>query len=379
MLALFAEGIAGRPVHIKSIAEFSGDVEPTIGDGIGANHDGKAVFLPEHIGHFADEGLNGALYRLATLDELGFREFGTYRFDIETARRRVPWLAASPSASPVLRESDLAVFFHAFARPSIAKALFQVIETARIRAAVSRRYPGTRRYRQSLAGYLSERWAEPSGELAGLERLCAALLGVDVESRLFPLAVEVLAPIADVYTSTAATVACYQALGIGPDTEGETGERAEESTIEWLQREARLDDWEEKLADKDAEIAALEFAELVAAEETKVANVSGQDGDTRDVGAALVRERDQLKRRIDIERSSVRRALGMAMTLRRASATTNGTITTVPTCVAGAGSTKSAWKPSTGRIPKPCSTPSAPMSGPRVASSNSCGPRAINA
>ena len=309
MLALFAEGIAGRPVHIKSLAEFAGDADLTSRDGIGANHDGKAVYLPEQIEHFPDEQSNGALYRLATLDELGFREFGTYRFDIETARRRVPWLAAGPFA-PTLRESDLAVFFHAFARPSIARALFKIIEAARIRAAVSRRYPGTRRYRQPLAGYLAERWAEGVGEPTELERLCAALLGVDVESRLFPLVAEVLTPFADVYTSAAATVACYEALAIGLDPGAESAERTEETTMEWLQREARLDDWEEELADKDAEIAALEFAELVAAEETRVANSSGQDGDTREVGAGLVVERDQLKRRIDMERSSVRRALG---------------------------------------------------------------------
>ena len=309
MLALFAEGIAGRPVHIKSLAEFTGDPEATYGDGIGARHDGKAVYLPEQIDHFADEGLNGALYRLAALDELGFREFGTYRFDIETARRRVPWLAANPSG-PLLRESDLAVFFHAFARPGMAKALFRVIETARIRAAVSRRYPGTRRYRRSLAGHLTERWTALNGEPTDLERLCVALLGVDVESRLFSLVAEVLTPIADVYTSAAATVACYEALDVGLDPEGETGERAEETTMEWLQREARLDDWDEELADKDAEIAALEFAELVSAEETRVANASGRDGETRETGTGLVAARDQLKRRIDMERSSVRRALG---------------------------------------------------------------------
>ena len=310
MVALFAEGIAGRPVHIKSLVEFAGDPVLTAGDGIGANHDGDAVYLPEQIEHFSDEGLNGALYRLATLDELGFREFGTYRFDIETARRRVPWLAANPSATPLLRHSDLTVFFHSFARPSIARALFRVIEAARVRTAVSRRYPGTRRYRRSLANHLADRWTEPITEFSELDTLGAALLGVDVESRLFPLAADVLTPIADVYTSAAATVACYEALGIGQDPEGETAERTKETTMEWLQREARLDDWDEELADKDAQIAALEFAELAAAEETRVANSSGQDGDTREVGAGLVAERDQLKRRIDMERSSVRRALG---------------------------------------------------------------------
>ncbi len=317
MLALFAEGIAGRPVHIKSLSEYPpqaagvGDLDVSLGDGIDARHDGKAVYLPERVEHLADDQLNAALYRLATLDELGFREFGTYRFDIATARRRIPWLAASPPAALVLRESDLSVFFHAFARPTIAKAVFRVIETARVRAAVSRRYPGTRRYRQSLAAYLAERWNEPSGELAELVTLRGAFLGVDADSRLFPLAVEVLVPQADVYTSAAATLACYEALDFAAVWADEDSDgRAEETTMEWLQREARLDDWDEELADMDAEIAALEFAEIASAEEAKAANAPGTAGEMRETGIGLVAERDQLKRRIDMERSSVRRALG---------------------------------------------------------------------
>ena len=317
MLALFAEGIAGRPVHVKSLAEWppqgagSGDRDAGAGDGIGARHDARAVYLPERIDHFGDDRLNAALYRVAALDELGFREFGTYRFEIETARRRVPWLAANTPSEVVLRESDLGIFFQAFPRPAIARALFRVIETARVRAAASRRYPGTRRYRRLLAGRLAERRAGSEGGLADLDALRMALLGLDVESRLFPFAAEVLLPAADVYTSAAAAVACYETLD--PESSGDDDEAAatvEETTLEWLQREARLDDWDEELADKDAEIAALEFGELASAEETTAANASGLDGELREVDAALVAARDQLKRRIDMERSSVRRALG---------------------------------------------------------------------
>lgn len=272
-------------MHIKSLAEFAGEPAAGLGDGINARHDAGAVYLPEHIDHVADDAWNAALYRLAVLDELGFREFGTYRFDIGTARRRIPWLAANPSAAVVPRESDLTVFFHAFARPGIARALFRVVETARIRAAVSRRYPGTRRYRR--------------------------FLGIDVESRCFPLADAVLSPTADVYTSASATIACYEAWALefgGVDEKA--GRRLEETPLEWLQREVRLDDWDEELADKNAEIAAVEFAELAAAEETKAANAPGKHGETRQAGTALVAERDQLKRRIDMERSSIRQAMG---------------------------------------------------------------------
>ncbi len=315
MLALFAEGIAGRPIHIKSLDECppvvadSGDLGVTTGDGIGARHDGKAVYLPERIEHFPDDALNAALFRLATLDELGFREFGTYAFAIDEARRRLPRLAPDPPQAQIPRESDLGTFFHTFASPTLARALFGVIEAARVRAAVVRRYPGTRRYRRALAERLAERRIAVSGPRAELDALRAAFLGVDVEARLFPLAAEVLSVEADVYTSAAATIACYHALAV-PLEATVAGSRADETTLEWLQREARLEDWEEELADRDAEIAAMAFAELVPAEEIKAESASGAAGELRDVDADLVAERDQLKRRIDMERSSVKRALG---------------------------------------------------------------------
>ncbi|MYJ74680.1 MAG: VWA domain-containing protein [Gammaproteobacteria bacterium] len=314
---MFAEGIAGRFVHIKSLAECPpqaagvGDPDAGPGDGINARHDGRAVYLAERIDHLADDGLNAALYRLAALDELGFREFGTYRFTIETARRRLPWLAARRDNAVFLRESDLGVFFEAFARPRIARRLFRVIETARVRGAVSRRYPGTRRYRRLLAGCLAERRAGTGAALTDLDALRLALLGLDVESRLLPFAAEVLLPAADVYTSAAATFACYEMLDLDAGwADDDAGQHVDETTMEWLQREARLDDWDGELADKDAEIAAMEFAEVASATETTVANASGLDGEVREVDAALVAERDQLKRRLDMERSSVRRALG---------------------------------------------------------------------
>ena len=315
MLALFAEGIAGRPIHIKSLDECppvvtdAGDLGATTGDGINARHDGKAVYLPACIEHFPDDGQNAALYRLATLDELGFREFGTYGFAIDEARRRLPQLAADPSQVLLPRESDLGVFFHTFANPSLARALFGIIEAARVRAAVVRRYPGTRRYRRALADRLAERRVVDTGPWADLDALRAAFLGVDVHARLFPLTAGVLTPQADVYTSAAATFACYDALGVllaGTDSNA----RAEETTLEWLQREARLEDWDEELADLDAEVEAMEFAELASAEDTKAGSASGGEGELREVDVGLVAERDQLRRRTEMERSSVRRALG---------------------------------------------------------------------
>ena len=239
MLALFAEGIAGRVVHIKSAAEFPGDPGPAVGagDGIDARHDSRSVYLPDVIEHFPDESLNAAAYRLAVVDELGFREFGTYRFDIDTARRQVPGLPVRESSALGLRESDLNLFFHCFDNPTLARVLFRVIETARIQAAVARRYPGTRRYRDALRQHVEAHWQARSGAMSEVARLRGALLGLDVESRLLPFAVDVLAPDADVYTSAKATAACVDALGLDAETASDGSSATDDDTMGWLQRE----------------------------------------------------------------------------------------------------------------------------------------------
>ncbi len=307
VLALFAEGIAGRPYHIKSSAEFRGE-EAGFGE---ARHDRQSVYLPETIADFPDERLNAAMYRLLVLDQLGFREFGTYAFDIAEARRRLPQL---PVGGAVLgeRESDLSMFFAAFPHPDVARAVFRVVETARVRAAVGRRYPGTLRYREALRRH---RAAEPRpgeavhGELAVL---AAGLDGIPADSELLPLAIDVLAPDADVYASAAATLACVAAMRLGAASATLEAAEASGPAMEWLQREARLDDWDEQLAELDGEVAALEFAESQAGDEIRVGEGGEEDGGSlREVGRDLVtEERDRLKRRIEMERSAVRRALG---------------------------------------------------------------------
>ena len=102
-LALFAEGIAGRYCHLK------------VGDEDAADRGG--VYLPATIDLFEDEALNSAIYRLRVLVQLGFREFGTFAFDIHRARARIPALAARPLPS-AHRESDLTVFFNHFDTPA---------------------------------------------------------------------------------------------------------------------------------------------------------------------------------------------------------------------------------------------------------------------
>ena len=285
-LALFAEGIAGRPYHVKSIRELPAAAP---GSAVDAAHDGRSLYLPDAVERFADERRNEGAFRALTLQHLGFREFGTYLFDMAIARERIAELAAWPPPTDA-NEPHLAVFFKGFPQPDIARRLFRAIETARVRMAMEARYPGARRYRRSDAA----------------AELLRALTRITPRSReLLPLTAP--APEADVYDSAAATVACALALNLPPG-----GEAVPEGapTFDMLQREARLEDWDEELADAERRVSVLELA---AGEEVRAAGGQPQNGDPREAGADLVMvaaERDRLKRRSEMERAAVRHALG---------------------------------------------------------------------
>ena len=267
-LALFAEGIAGHYCHLKV-----GDEEVA---------DRNSVYLPESIELFEDDEANAAVFRLRVLVQLGFHEFGTFEFDIDEARARIPELAARERPESH-RESDLTVFFNHFEAPALARRLFQALELARVEARALATYPGARRYHLALAPHVPP----PPAYLA-------------------PALEEVRAPEADVYTTAEATVACYEALS--PEASPYPS-REFPAQMEWLQREARLTDWEEELDRAAASITAFELA----AEAGEVQVGDGQaDGEIRDIGRDLVRERDQLQRRIDMERSALRHRLGDA-------------------------------------------------------------------
>ena len=267
-LALFAEGIAGHYCHLK------------IGEEDAA--DRNSVYLPESIELFEDDEANAATYRLRVLVQLGFHEFGTFEFDIDRARARVPGLAerARPESH---RESDLTVFFNHFEAPGLARRLFHALELARVEARALSTYPGARRYHEAVAPHVPPLPAYLDGALEDVRR-----------------------PDATVYTTAAGVVLCYEALS---PTASPYPSREFPGQMEWLQREARLTDWEEEVDRAAAQISAFELA--AEAGEVQVGDGQG-DGEIRDVERDLVRERDQLQRRVDMERSALRHRLGDA-------------------------------------------------------------------
>ena len=292
VLALFAEGVAGRPYHVKSVAELP---MATADEPVDAAHDGRSLYLPDTVESFEDDVRNAGVYRVLALERLAFREFGTYRFDMNVARSRVSALAGWPASAS--DEAGLAVFFAGFPKPSIARRVFRAIETARVRLAAEARYPGSRRYRRrGAATDLAKALADLATEPVNLAPLVADALVADA-----------LAPGADVYASAAATAACCETLALtalADDAEPGPG-------LELLQREARLEDWDEELAKLDSRIAVLEFA--AEAGEVEAATGEAADGQNRETNAelaTLVAERDRKERRLAMERATVRRSLG---------------------------------------------------------------------
>ncbi|MGD8830618.1 MAG: hypothetical protein PVF57_08440 [Pseudomonadales bacterium] len=313
-LTLFAEGIAGHYYHIKPTSEFASRYfeTPTEHSVLAAD----TVYVPDELDYPDPAG-----YRVLVMLELGRKEFGTFHFDMATAARRIPALAALPAPTQRPRESDYTRFFRHVSHPAAFRQIFHACEQARIVARLLARYPGLERH---LARFRDHRLADTLqiDDLAGLvQALELAASGVgrdrldDGTGRLAP-ALDGLEGLgredADVYDAAALALGIYLAWqDLLPFASLEaTTESLDEEALEWMQREARLEDWEEALADLDRSLDV----DLAEGTEVDVAQADGlEDASVRETDVdvrALVDERENLKRRMDMERSTLGDALG---------------------------------------------------------------------
>jgi nitric oxide reductase NorD protein len=113
LLALFAQGLAGRYLHLKLI-------EPQHAPRRNAlMTDQASIFLPAQIDNFATAQHNLGAYRIAVLHQIGYWVEGTADFDLHQ-------------------------FFAKSSRPVLLRRIFFAIEDLRIDTALARRYPGAR-------------------------------------------------------------------------------------------------------------------------------------------------------------------------------------------------------------------------------------------
>lgn len=317
-LTLFAEGIAGRYYHIKSTDEFASRRFDL--DGASSAIAPDTVYVPEEI-EFPDS----AGYRVLVMLQLGQREFGTFRFDMATARVRVPALAqlAAPEARP--RESDYALYFRHAPHPLLLKRIFVAVEQVRVVSRLLERYPGLTAH---LHRFRDHRYPPdsvlPVDDLAGLlQALNRTADGVppmrlDDATGLLRPALDRLEPLrspdADVFDAAALALDIYLAWSpLLPGTLFDAAGSGDlEDALEWMQREARLEDWEQSLDDLDQALL-VELPEGTEVDMAQVENLEDAGLRQTDIDLkSLNDERENLKRRVDMERSALADAMGAA-------------------------------------------------------------------
>jgi nitric oxide reductase NorD protein len=230
-LWLFAQGLAGRYLHLKLI-------EPgPSGAGADRINTGDTILLPADMGDFATAPHNLGAYRISILHQIGYWVEGTFDFD-PSRLSQVP--RAAPRTDPPQFESALEGFFAAWQRPALLRRVFVTVEDLRIDAALRRRYPGARKdLDRVLAHALAGRPAP--GEMPPLASLLeglvqyslgaarATLLGHDstgLMNTLIDLAAAVERESADVHDSARAALSICGALEkiirwpprLGPET-----------------------------------------------------------------------------------------------------------------------------------------------------------------
>ncbi len=329
-IALFAQAITGAAYEVRAAETFAGDQAI-------ARHDramlsSMALYLPSSIAAHADAQLNRRTFRLLSLHQLGYREFGTFAFRLATAAERSPILSARIGIPAIVRESDLDAFYERFAMPALARVLFRLIEAHRIDTRMIAVYPGVRRdHAREAAAELDRR--APLQVVADLRDVLEAMLRFTlgaskhdlIELDMTGVLDSILVAIStvrcrdsDVYATAQATVRIYMLLdaqGLIPAATAVVAEVAEETAeqrpalhgappTEWLQREDRLDDWDQELEGLDATIATRALDA-----ESGIAEAGAERPPDIDV-RRLSDARDTLARRIDMERSTLAHTLG---------------------------------------------------------------------
>ena len=319
-LGLFAEGIAGRYYHIQPSEEFHSRRLNVAPDTAMLTTD--TIYVPSAI-----DSNDAAVYRMFVLQQLGLREFGSFEFNIDEARRRNSVLGAFTAPDERTRSSDFELFYAHVDLPRILRRLFSLIERARVQACLLQRYPGCRRH---LASFTRYQHSESSFEsLQSLDDLLYALDayvdGVDRDILLacdsggqldfaFSLIDNQCTAGTSVYDSAQAALTLYLNLIDALDAQNVDELLHEEvdaqDATDWMQREARLEDWEKELAGLDhslqIEMLSSDSVEVGSTENLENGELRNEDIDIR----ALQKQRDNLQRSLDMERSAIRDALG---------------------------------------------------------------------
>ena len=310
-LALFAEGIAGRYLHIRSNQEFAANPKLTLEESSSQNSD--TLFLPESVAT-----THASTYRVLAMKQIALRECDTLSFRMETAVEQIPSLLQrfqpDPNAGP--RVGDYRLLFTSFSQPALAEDLFLLFEETRIQAHLQRAYPGLTKHLQAYHGYLLQSQVPADLlEQAKRWRMGEPLMLSDsgLQRTLYEAIEEHRESAATVYDSVAALCGHYEAVLAHYELVESSYRETDESLVDWLNREQRVEEWEEELEDINEQLSQSMAMEIPTGQEEEAVYGDAGDGSQRQIDLdikELKDERDTLKRRVDMERSAVAHALG---------------------------------------------------------------------
>jgi len=317
-LTLFTEGIAGRYFHLKTSDEFSSHRRLALGDD-GTGQTSDTLYLPQQL-----DAPDRGSYRVLIMEQLGLRECGTFGFRMQRALQTVAALNQlyQPANNTTPRTGDYQLLFSSFAQPPLAADIFNLLEKSRVLGHLHRTYPGLRKHISSYHQHLlliGEVSSDPM--VTGIRHLWRTQSSSPAHP-LSPLPEEKWHQLCQaldalrrnqttVYDSVEELCRLYQSIEDSyVFTQANRYAQPEDSLPDWLTREQRINEWEEKLEQLSMSMAV----EMLQAEELEAERGNTDDGAVREAEVdikSLIDERDSLKRRIDMEKSAVQHALGV--------------------------------------------------------------------
>jgi nitric oxide reductase NorD protein len=202
-IALFAQGLVGRFVHLKPAGPEA------------AHMHGDCIELPAQMAQFDLRVHNLGAYRVAVLRQIGYLSDGTADFSLAQAATRI---AIPAGVRVAAKSSELEACLELGSRPQLLRAVFLTLESWRIDALIAQRYPGAQAdLARVRAQALARRPAAPATHRPTdtVEALIRYSLGSKREGlsvALLELADTVVAPGADVYVTLRAALGICRAL-----------------------------------------------------------------------------------------------------------------------------------------------------------------------
>ena len=153
-LKLFAEGLCGTEIFIRSLPESEGPLPKTPHRPI-VSLDGRIISLPGILRHYPTQEENARLYTVMTAHEAGHLEFGTYHLQLDRLADMIVAVqsryARSTPGAVMTHGTALSDVFALYPQPGLMRDLWSIVEDARVEHRLQHEYPGLARDLASLA------------------------------------------------------------------------------------------------------------------------------------------------------------------------------------------------------------------------------------